>query len=35
LVNQPYYNDEEKTAATILKENNASVSRFTLMELGN
>jgi len=35
LVNQPYDNDEEKTAATILKENNASVSRFTLMELGN
>lgn len=35
LVNQPYYDDEDKTAGAVLKENSATVTRFTLMDLGN
>ena len=35
LLNQQYYDDEEKTVGTVVKENNATVTRFCLMELGN
>ena len=35
LLNQQYYDDEEKTVGTVVKENNATVTRFGLMELGN
>ena len=34
LLNQQYYDDEEKTVSTVLKEQGASVSRFCLMDLG-
>ena len=35
LLNQQYYDDEEKTVGTVVKENNTTVTRFCLMELGN
>lgn len=34
LLNQQYYDDEEKTVSTVLKEQGASVTRFCLMDLG-
>ena len=34
LLNQAYYEDEEKTVATVLKENDSSAARFCLIELG-
>ena len=35
LLNQQYYDDEEKTVGMVVKENNTTVTRFCLMELGN
>ena len=34
LLNQEYYEDEEKTVGAVLQQNNASVNRFCLLELG-
>ncbi len=34
LLNQPYYDDEEKTVGTLLSDSKLSVNRFSLMELG-
>ena len=34
LMNQPYYDDEDKKVSTLLKEVGASVTRFYLMDLG-
>ncbi len=35
LLNQAYYDDEEKTVSDVLTDNSASVTRFSLMDLGN
>ncbi|MYI89676.1 MAG: translation elongation factor Ts [Gammaproteobacteria bacterium] len=34
LMNQPYYDDEDKKVSTLLKESGVSVTRFCLMDLG-
>ena len=34
LLNQEYYEDEDKTVGAVLQQYNASVNRFCLLELG-